>query len=41
MFMDVNCSKSKLVEVLKGQSFKKWNALEDLALKEPEDSFYY
>ncbi len=32
MFIQVSCSKSKLIEYLKGESFTKWTELEDLAL---------
>jgi hypothetical protein len=33
LFMEVSCSKSKLIEILKGQSFTKWTELEDMALE--------
>lgn len=33
MFIEVSCSKSKLIEVLKGNSYQKWDELEDMALK--------
>jgi len=33
MFIEVSCSKSRLVEALAGKSFSKWNELEDLALR--------
>ena len=31
--MSVSCSKTKLIDVLKGQSYQKWSELEDLALR--------
>ena len=41
IFMQVGCSKSKLVEVLKGQKFSQWNELDDMALKLGSDTPYY
>ena len=33
MFVNVSCSKQKLIEVLERKSFTQWNMLEDLALR--------
>lgn len=41
IFTDVSCSKSKLVEILQGNSFTKWNELEDLALQRGTESREY
>lgn len=41
MFIEVSCSKSKLIEVLEGKSFSKWNGLEDLALLRGTESEEY
>jgi hypothetical protein len=38
MYFSVCCSKKKLIEVLQGKDFTKWNELEDLALREPTES---
>lgn len=32
MFVEVSCSKTRLLEVLKGENFTKWSELEDIAL---------
>ncbi len=40
-FFEVSCSKSKLIDVLKGQNFTKWNELEDMALNTNPDSVHY
>lgn len=41
LFIDVCCSKSKLLEALRGQSFTKWNELEDMALSRGTESQEY
>jgi hypothetical protein len=40
-FFQVSCNKSKLIEVLKGQNFTKWNELEDMALTMDPNSVQY
>ena len=40
-FVEVSCSKAKLIDVLKGQSFTKWNELEDMALEKGTESKEY
>ena len=40
-YIEVSCSKGKLIEVLKGQSYTKWNELEDLALSRGTESPEY
>ena len=40
-FIEVSCSKGKLIDVLQGQSFTKWNELEDLALSRGTESAEY
>ena len=32
MFISVSCNKKKLIELLQGNDFTKWNELEDMAL---------
>lgn len=41
LFIEVCCSKSKLIEALAGKSFTKWNELEDMALSHPVESMEY
>ncbi|CDW79166.1 UNKNOWN [Stylonychia lemnae] len=41
LFIDVCCSKTKLIEVLEKKSFSKWNELEDLALQRGTESNEY
>ena len=41
IYFDVSCSKTKLVERLKGQSFTQWNELEDMALEKGTESKEY
>jgi hypothetical protein len=41
IFIEVMCSKSRLIEVLKGMSFQKWNELEDMALSRGTESDEY
>ena len=41
MFIECSCSKAKLVELLKGSTFTKFNELEDLALKFGTESDAY
>lgn len=41
LFFSVSCSKGKLIEALKGQSFTKWNELEDMALGMSTESTHY
>lgn len=38
IFEKVNCSKTRLREVLEGKSFTKWTSLEDMAVRKPKDS---
>ena len=38
LFIEVCCSKSKLIDILKGQSFSAWTELEDIALAREEGS---
>ena len=40
-FIEVSCKKSKLIDVLKGQSFSKWTELEDMALEKGTESPEY
>lgn len=40
-FFKVSCSKAKLIESLKGQSFTQWTELEDLALEKGTESIEY
>jgi hypothetical protein len=40
-YIEVSCSKGKLIEVLKGQSFTKWSELEDIALEKGTESREY
>ena len=37
-FVQVSCSKTKLIELLKGENFTRWTELEDLALRKEETS---
>lgn len=41
LFLEVSCSKAKLIEVLERKSFSKWNELEDLALSRGTESEEY
>ena len=41
IFIEVCCSKSKLIETLKGEKFTKWNELEDMALQRGTESYEY
>lgn len=41
LFIQVSCSKSKLLETLKGQNFTKWSELEDMALQKGTESAEY
>ena len=41
LYIQVSCSKSKLIEKLKGESFQCWNELEDLALMRGTESAEY
>ena len=40
IFEEVNCSKQQLKKVLEGQSYCKWNELEDLALNSNDKMQY-
>jgi hypothetical protein len=41
LFIEVCCSKTKLIEALAGKSFTKWNELEDMALSHGVESMEY
>jgi len=41
VYFEVSCSKTKLIEVLKGKSFTTWSGIEDLALKRGTESEEY
>lgn len=41
MFIEVSCSKKKLIETLQGKSYSKWNELEDMALTKDSESNEY
>lgn len=40
-FFKLNCSKSRLIEVLKGQKFSQWCEIEDYALKLDNEGPFY
>ena len=40
-FFKLNCSKSRLIEVLKGQKFSQWCEIDDYALRQYSEGPYY
>jgi hypothetical protein len=41
MFFEVSCDREKLVKLLEGRKIEKWKTLEDLAVREGQDSMSY